>query len=247
MRVLKNSGSFKILSEPRDIIQKIADAARTCYQSQEFANENKNISLVRNLIKRGHFAMIEFADMTVQFNNICRGFTHEMVRHRLCSFAQESTRYVDESDFKTVVPPHKDENEKIIQLTLPNDREIKLSLKEWFALNEQCYRVLRDHGWKPEDARQVLPIATKSQIVVKANIREWRRIFHMRCDKFAHWEIRGVMLQLLNKCKKDIPLVFDDYKFYKQDSKSAVEYYPMLELQDIMEHGIFARSYGINL
>ena len=247
MRILKMAGSFEILSEPKDIIQKISSAARTCYQSEKFASKEKNIKLVRNLLKRGHHAMLEFADMSVQFNNICRGFTHEMVRHRLCSYAQESTRYVDESDFKVVVPPHKHETARIITLTLPNKEKITVSLREWFELNEQAYRSLRDAKWKPEDARQVLPIATKSQIVVKANVREWRHIFHMRCDKFAHWEIRGVMLQLLNKCKQEIPLIFDDFKFYVVTSTEPVEYYRDLQLQEISDCGIYARNYGADL
>jgi thymidylate synthase ThyX len=84
--------------------------------------------------------------------------------------------------------------------------------------SQRNYKTLNENGWKPEDARQVLPIATRSQIVVGANIREWRHIFTMRCDKFAHWEIRGVMLELLKWCQTNIPIVFDDFRFFRTDT-----------------------------
>ncbi len=102
----------------------------------------------------------------------------------------------------------------------PLPRTMEVSLDEWFEMNEQMYRGLRTHpegGMVKEDARQVLPIATKSQIVVKANLREWRHIFTMRCDKYAHWEIRGVMLNLLKCIKTEIPVIFDDFYFFMTD------------------------------
>lgn len=242
MEILKNAETFNILHKTDNVVSTIANAARTCYQSQELSGHINDTKLIANLIKRGHHAMLEFAHMIVQFNNISRGFTHEMVRHRLCSFAQESTRYVDESDFKCVVPPHKDENETIELDLAPFDA---ITLREWFQLNEEMYRGLRKAGWKPEDARQVLPIGIKSQIVVSANLREWRHIFHMRCDKFAHWEIRGVMLRLLIKCKTEIPLIFDDFIFYDGDTKSPIS---LVSFNDFftgktISQKIYARNY----
>jgi thymidylate synthase (FAD) len=216
MKILKNAGTFTVLSKTDDVIHSIAVAARTCYQSQEFATDENDEKLVKNLMKREHYAMIEFADMTVRFDNCSRGLTHELVRHRLCSFAQESTRYVDESDFEVVVPPHRDENE---ELTLFGG--IKTSIINWFKLNEDMYRTLRKIGWKPEDARQVLP-AVKAQIVIKCNLREWRQIFIMRCDHTAHWEIRSVMLDLLAWCKTNIPIIFDDFVFFT--TKDGIKY-----------------------
>ena len=242
MKILKNAGTFKVLTKSENIIESIANVARTCYQSHEFSNEESNIKLIKALIRRGHHAMLEFEDMTVCFDNVSRGFTHEMVRHRLCSFAQESTRYVDESDFRVVVPPHKDENERV-WIVNNYDRTIGITLREWFKLNENMYRTLRGEGWKPEDARQVLPIATKSQIVVKANIREWRHIFHMRCDKFAHWEIKGVMLMLLNECKRIIPLLFNDFIWYDNFSEGGSSYVEDLSLDSIIKSNIYARNY----
>lgn len=215
MKILKNAGMFEVLSKTDDVIGQIANAARTCWQSHDRSSPESDRKLVSTIIDKGHHAMIEFADMTVKFYDVSRGFTHEMVRHRLCSFGQESTRYVDESDFKVVVPPHKDEYKVIVE---SSDEMGLSSLAEWLDMNEAAYRSLRTAGWKPEDARQVLPIAIKSQIVVKANLREWRHIFKMRCDRYAHWEIRGMMIHLLTWCQKHIPIIFDDFHFFETDT-----------------------------
>jgi thymidylate synthase (FAD) len=225
MKILKDAGSFEILTKTDDIIGSIARSARTCYQSQDKSSPENDIKLVKNLITRGHEAMLEFADMTVKFQNCSRGMTHEMVRHRLCSFAQESTRYVDESDFEMVVPPHRDEDKALCW----NEKDISCS--EWLLYNERMYKKLREDGWKPEDARQILPNALKSEIVVKANMREWRRIFYFRCDRFAHWEIRSVMLKLLKHCKENIPLLFDDFYFFTTDEGQQYAKQVMSETQ----------------
>jgi len=162
------------------------------------------------------------------------GNTHEMVRHRLASYAQESTRYVDEKDFEFIVPPHRDENECIISLDdiakLPyihgNTPNNNFSFYTCLDIIGKMYRKFRDIGWKPEDVRQILPTAIQAQIVVKANIAEWRHIFFRRCDKFAHWEIRVVMIELLKWCQNNIPVVFDDFKFFK--TNEGLEYATMV-------------------
>lgn len=231
MKILKNDGKFEVLTKPEDVIRDIATAARTCYQSQDKATHDTDKKLVKNLMNRGHFAMFEFSHLNVRFSDVSRGFTHEMVRHRLASFAQESTRYVDESDLHVVVPPHKDENEGLGDIV---NNEFELTPMDLFGGIQESYKKLREKGWKPEDARQVLPIATRSQIVVGANIREWRHIFLMRCDKFAHWEIRAVMLKLLKWCQENIPLVFDDFKFFKtEDGKEYAR--PVMSAFNIAE------------
>lgn len=215
MKILKNQGSFEVLSKSEDIVQMIARAARTCYQSQDKATPENDIKLLKNLLTRGHEAMIEFADMTVRFDNCSRGLTHELVRHRLCSFAQESTRYVDEKEFEFVLPPHKNDAEEKVEVS--NYETMYVSVENWLQINSHVYRELRDMGWKPEDARQVLPNALKSEIVVKANMREWRKIFELRTSTFAHWEIRKVMVDLLKYCKNNIPIIFDDFYIYEQN------------------------------
>ncbi|MEA3292874.1 MAG: FAD-dependent thymidylate synthase [Patescibacteria group bacterium] len=224
-KILKNAGTHKILSimtglEGENPLQLIELAGRTAYQSRDRITNESAAKFVEMLRKRGHESVIEHSCMMVEFNNICRGFTHEMVRHRLVAYTQESTRYVDESDFKVVIPPDKDPDEKLVNLAFPDGNEIKVSFQDWMNLNEQMYRGLRGVDWVPEDARQVLPIGIKSQIVATANLREWRHIFKMRCSSGAHWEIRRVMLSLLKDTQKRVPVIFDDFEI-NADSESA--------------------------
>jgi len=223
MQILKNEGSFEILDSPEDLylqMIKIEKAGRTCYQSEtdkiDLETARKFILMI---IKRGHESVLEHGYMTVRFNNCSRGFTHEQVRHRLTAISQESTRYVDYAkegdDFvdldkfqlKCVVPPHRNEWEPI-----PLDDGTSISLHMMFEEIERFYRGLRKAGWKPEDARQILPIGLKSQIVISANFREWRHIFEMRTSRVAHWEIRRVMCNLLSYLEIPLYPLFVDFK-----------------------------------
>jgi len=221
MRILKNKGSFTILTpkkELRECLLRIEMAGRTAYRSEtKRITEETAKKFVRMILNLGHESVIEHSNMTVRFVNVSRGFTHELVRHRLCAFTQESTRYVDyvgkreklnleKIQFNCIVPPHRDENKRI---KIEDGR--KMSVSEMFNEYEKFYRALRKAGWKPEDARQILPIGIRSQIVVSANFREWRHIFGMRTDETAHWEIRKVMGDLLEKIKTIVPVLFDDF------------------------------------
>jgi len=212
--ILKNQGSHKILAIMSGLDQSslelIETAGRTAYQSRDKITEGSAIKFSEMIRNRGHESVFEHSSMSVEFNNVSRGFTHELVRHRIASFTQESTRYVDESDFKVIVSPNKDEDEKLVELELPNNEKIKVSFSDWVKLNEQMYRGLRLADWIPEDARQILPIGIKSQIVVTANFREWKHIFRLRTNPRAHWEIRRVMTNLLKEVKEKVPVVFDN-------------------------------------
>ncbi len=215
--ILQNEGSHRILAimvglEREDPLQLIELVGRTSYQSRDKITDESAAKFVALIRKRGHESVIEHSAMTVEFNNVSRGFTHELVRHRLASYTQESTRYVDESNFRVVIPPGKDPDEKLVELSLPNGTKLKISFREWMELNEQIYRGLRDVGWVPQDARQVLPTAIKSQIVMTANFREWRHVFRLRCAPDAHWEIRQVMVNLLKDVQKRVPIIFDDFE-----------------------------------
>ncbi len=228
MKILKEAGTFEILT-PHEVLRAslllIETAGRTCYQSSSPITQETAKEFVRMILLRGHESVIEHSHMAVRFSNLSRGYTHEMVRHRLCAFSQESTRYVDyakeavdleEFQLHCVVPPHRDENEEVeveVPSNIPNPEavQLKLNIKDMFAMEEAFYRALRKAGWVPQDARQVLPIGIRSQIVVSCNLREWRHIFKMRTNKAAHWEIRGVMCALLRQVKLEIPVIFDDF------------------------------------
>jgi len=213
--ILKNQGSHRILAimvslDGKNPLQLIEIAGRTAYQSRDKITDESAVIFVKTLRDRGHESVLEHSCMTVEFNNVSRGFTHELVRHRLAAYTQESTRYVDESNFLAVIPPDKDADEKLVELNLPDGAKLKVSFQEWMDLNEQMYRGLRKVGWVPQDARQILPIGIKSQIVMTANFREWRHIFKLRTASSAHWEIRRVMTNILSDVKKRVPVIFND-------------------------------------
>lgn len=201
-------------------LQLIELAGRTSYQSRDRITDGSAARFVKMLRRLGHESVFEHSAMTVEFNNVSRGFTHELVRHRLVAFTQESTRRVDKGEFLVVIPPSKNPDEKLVELDLPNGQKLKVSFREWMKLNEQMYRGLKKAGWHTEDARQVLPIGIKSQIVVTANFREWRHIFKLRCDESAHWEIRRVMVNLLQDVQQRVPVLFDDLQI-SEDGESA--------------------------
>ncbi len=235
MRLLTTPGDFKLLtpkSELRRQLLNIEKAGRTSYQSfkGKITLETAR-KFIQMLIKRGHFSVIEHSLMTVRFVNISRGMTHELVRHRLASFTQESTRYVDYAkrgdaninldkfQVSVVCPFHKDPDEKI---KLEDGTE--LSFREMAATIERFYRGLRKAGWVAQDARQILPIGLRSEIVVSANFREWRHIFYLRTSQYAHWEIRSVMVKLLEYVKPILSPIFDDFTLAGTDG-NGYKYY----------------------
>jgi thymidylate synthase (FAD) len=207
MKLFRDASRFTILAAPQHPEQILELAGRTCYRSEDKITADSAAKFVKMLLKRGHESVIEHASMTVRFSDVSRAFTHEMVRHRLASFSQESTRYVKQNDLHFVMPPDKDSKE----LVFTNEwGEMGITLSEYIEVMEDFYTALLNAGWKPEDARQFLPIGTTSEIVVTANLREWRLIFKLRCSKRAHWEIRTVMRKLLAKCINEWPSLFED-------------------------------------
>jgi thymidylate synthase (FAD) len=225
MKILQNKGQFKILAimvgiDGKSPLELIEWAGRTSYKSHHKINKDsakKFVEMIRNL---GHESVLEHSCMTVEFTGISRGFTHELVRHRIASYTQQSTRYVDKSEFTVIAPLDKNLKEKVVELNLPNKTKIKISFKDWVNLNEQMYRGLRQAGWVAQDARQILPDGIDAPIVMTANLREWRHVFRLRCDKAAHWEIRYVMIKLLKAVKRKIPVIFDDF-IISSDNKTA--------------------------
>jgi len=207
--------SYEILTpiDGKEILQTVEKIARTCYKSEDKISEGTAEKMIGNLIKNGHEAMIEFFDITVKFIHN-RGFSHEMVRHRLCSFAQESTRYCNYSADKfrneiTVIRPY-----WFADLQTQTDQpERRYSSEYWhncMVVIEETYFSLLRSGHPAQAARGVLPNDLKTEINVKANLREWRAIFKLRCAPAAHPDMRRVMIPLLSELKTKVPVVFDD-------------------------------------
>ena len=213
---------YEILN-PRDLkkaSKEIERAARTCYKSENKIGLGTDEELIKILLDKHHEAMIEFGpDITVKF--VCdRGVSHELVRHRLCSFAQESTRYCNYSKDKFdnqitfIIPVWSKSN--FTSKDAPGIYVVDVSMKPeytWFyhmLASESAYRRLIAEGWQPQEARSVLPNSLKTEIVVKTNIREWRHIFRLRCSKAAHPQMRELMIPLLKDFQKKCPLLFND-------------------------------------
>lgn len=189
------------------MLQKIEAAARTCYKSEGKIQEGSAAKLVAGLIKSGHEAMLEHASVTVKFV-VDRGISHELVRHRLASFAQESTRYCNYS---------KDNFGSEITFIIPDYLEYKSEgwniWKESMKQAEDAYFKMLDFGLSPQQARAVLPNSLKTEVVMTANLREWRHFFKLRAlgtTGKPHPQMLEVAVPLLEDMKNLIPVVFDD-------------------------------------
>ena len=192
--------SWEWVQCPKTPLQIIELAGRTCYKSEDKITEESAEKFVRGILKSGHESVIEHVSATVRFITN-RGVTHELVRHRLCAFSQESTRYVDyQNEMEFIIPVWWDDGSKGAKETFT----AAIKDAEWF------YKELRNKGWRPEQAREVLPNALKTEIVVTANMREWRHIFKLRTSKAAHPQIRELMTSCLKGFKERIPVLFDD-------------------------------------
>jgi len=203
MRIIKQS--YKILFVTPHILHIIEKAGRICYKSENKMTEGSAIRFTEMLRDRGHHAMLEFGDIIVKFITN-RGVTHELVRHRLCSFAQESTRYVD----------YQEEMEFIMPVWINQNIAGEEKYRMWIAAIEHAeyyYKELREMGWRPEQAREVLPNSLKTEIVVKANTREWRHILQLRCSNKSHPQMHALMRPLHQELKKIIPVLYDDIKY----------------------------------
>lgn len=214
--------SAKIISMTPNPLELIEIAGRNCYKSEDRITDESAHEFIRRAIKAGHLSICEHASATVRI--ICdRGISHEIVRHRLASYSQESTRYARYSDKKfgseiTVIKP------LFWEPCTPEYTQWELSMLE----SEQRYMNLINLGAKAEQARSVLPNSLKTEIVMTANFREWKWIFHERCQKAAHPQIREIMLPLLKEMYERIPVVFDDeYEMFfwtKEELEKAKEY-----------------------
>lgn len=188
----------------KDILCNIEIAGRTCYKSEDKITADSAGKFCADIIKRGHESVLEHEKITVKI--ICdRGISHEIVRHRICSFSQESTRYIN------YTKENKGGECSFINIEkhFRNIKSVAIWLNHMKA-SEQAYKDLIDLGEQPQIARSVLPTSLKTEIVITANIREWRLIFKQRTAMAAHPQMREVIEPLLDSLKSQIPVLFDD-------------------------------------
>ncbi len=177
----------------------IETVGRTSYLSFDKQGEDTEKRFIRMLIKNGHLSVLEHAYATFRISGVSRAFTHQLVRHRLCSFIQQSQRYVDESNFDYIEPE-----------SIRNDSAAHSIFVEAMERAREAYRRLNDLRIRREDARYVLPNAVESQIVVSANFRQWRYLLGLRGKPQSQWEFRRVAIEILKILKTHAPTVFED-------------------------------------
>jgi thymidylate synthase (FAD) len=183
----------------------IEHAGRTAYKSEDTITLDSYDQFIRGLITHGHEAVIEFGSMMVRLITD-RGVSHELVRHRMCSFVQESTRYCNygQDTFGgeiTVIKPSTWESWT---------ESMRIDWQDSVRVAESRYLNLLRLGATPQQARSVLPNSLKTEVCVRANFREWRHIFKLRAiSKAAHPDMRALMMPLYEKCRALLPCVFD--------------------------------------
>jgi thymidylate synthase (FAD) len=187
--------------DAKAIIQKIERACRTCYRSEDKIEEGSAERLIRSCIKRGHHSILEHGSVT--FRIVCdRGVSHEIVRHRLASYSQESTRYCNYSHEK-----FGNELTFIYPSWVPETRNEQSTNVKWLLMQEACdyiekkYFGMLTHGAKPEEARAILPNCLRTELVMTMNIRELRHFLKLRLSKAAHPDIRVIAAQMLEILK----------------------------------------------
>jgi len=204
MRVVQPS--FEILAMPssQEILRVIELAGRTCYKSEDRITDGSAEDFISRIVRSGHESVIEHSSVTVRF--ICdRGVSHELVRHRLAAYSQESTRYANYakdrfgSEITVIKPSFWEEGSAEYTVWERSMREA-----------EKAYMELLERGAKPQEARAVLPNSLKTEVVMTANLREWRHVLRLRCSRPAHPQIREIMLDLLDEMHRRLPVLFED-------------------------------------
>lgn len=206
MIVIKSSFTFEDIIDGDEILKRIERAGRTCYKSEDKITPESARVFAAHIIKLGHESVLEHEKATVRI--VCdRGISHEIVRHRIASYSQESTRYCNYS---------KDKFSNQITFVEPcfwgsRDQHEKFSVwKAAMEAAESSYFQLISLGSTPQEARSVLPNSLKTEIVVTMNMREWRHFFRLRTSTAAHPQMVEIAKPMLAEFKIKIPVIFDD-------------------------------------
>lgn len=209
MKIVQPSFEFMEKINGNTILRLIEAAGRICYKSEDNITSKSAKSFVAGLIKRGHESVLEHAKATIRIT-CSRGVSHELVRHRLASYSQESTRYCCYQQMRfgkeiTVVMPS--------WIILEDAQLMTLRSELWSTAMESAeyfYFELLNYGMTAQEARGVLPNDLKTEVVITANMREWRTIFKQRTSKAAHPDMKYLMDMILAGFKEKIPVIFDD-------------------------------------
>ena len=204
MKIIEPSVELVNKIDGEEIMRHIELAGRVCYKSESRISDSSAEKFIANIVKSGHESVIEHVSLT--FKIICdRGVTHEIVRHRLASYSQESSRYCDYSNDKfggelTFIKP----------CFWAEDDENFLLWKNTMAQLEQTYLEMRKKGARPEQARSILPNSLKTEIFMTANLREWRHFLKLRTSQRAHPQMREVAVKIYKVLNEKLPIIFSD-------------------------------------
>lgn len=194
-----------LMNHTPDPERAVAIAARLCYspvgvQELERAMSREDMArLIRGVVRMGHHSTLEHASFQFAVEGVSRALTHQLVRHRLASYSQQSQRYVAASGFGYVVPP-----------SVEGRPETLAAFERVIAEIGRVYDDLLADGVPKEDARYLLPNATETKIVISMNARALRHFFELRCCARAQWEIRRLAYRMLRECRRVAPLLFED-------------------------------------
>lgn len=193
----------------RQKLMNIERSARLCYKSEDKIGKSASLNFLSSILSRGHESVIEHEKATV-YMVVDRGVTHEIVRHRIASYSQESTRYCNYLSDKfgneiTVIEP----------FFYLSDKDLYSVWMSGCLASEKAYISLIKKS-SPQEARSVLPNSLKAEIAVTFNFREWRHFFKLRCAKDAHPQMQQIAIPLLLEFKKKLNPLFDDIKFNKE-------------------------------
>ncbi len=200
MEIIKPSFVFEDDVDGEEILKNLERYGRICYKSEHKITPDSAQKFVAMILKSGHESVIEHEKVTVRVI-FDRGVTHEIVRHRLASYSQESTRYCNYKSLgvQFIKPFFFADNKEKYQIWLNAMRAC-----------EEAYNALIDAKATPQEARSVLPNSLKTEIVITYNLREWRHFFRLRCSRRAHPQMREIAVPLLQEFQKRIPIIFDD-------------------------------------
>lgn len=200
IEIIKPEYKIETIIDGEALLKRLEMYGRLSHKSEDKTSEGSAPIFIKKILEWGHESILEHENITVRF--ICdRGVTHELVRHRLAAYTQESTRYCNYGHKIQFIEPI---------FFKPKSKEYSLWLKGVQAAAEN-YSNLLEKGTTPEQARSLLPNSLKTEIVMTTNLREWRHVFKMRTAIAAHPQIREIMIPLLLEFQKLIPVIFDDF------------------------------------
>ncbi len=197
----------RLINYTKDPEKIVAQSARLCYSAlgieelREKLSDESIIKLVKKIMKLGHYSVLEHATFTFAIEGISRITSHQLVRHRLASFSQQSQRYVkiDKEGFPYIVPKSIEKDEKLAKIYIDAIKKL-----------DGIYQQLLDYNIEAEDARYILPQAVTTKMIVSANARELLHIFKLRCCNRAQWEIRELAMNMLKEVKSIAPTIFEN-------------------------------------